>query len=77
MRLVSPVPRLPVTFDEPTSELIRRLAPAGGGSKFAHAAVWEKAARDEQRGELDELRREHAELRVRLARVERELGLEP
>lgn len=66
-----------MTFDEPTSELIRRVAPPRGGSAYAHAAVWEKAARDEQRSDIDELRREQAELRARLERVERELGIVP
>ncbi len=65
-----------MTMDEPTDAILDRVAPRGDKSAYIRTAVVEKAARDEQRGELDELRREHAELRVRLERVERELGLE-
>ncbi len=61
-----------MTLDEPTDAILERVAPAGDKSAYIRAAIAEKAARDEQRGEVDEL----AELRTRLERVERELGLD-
>ncbi len=56
-----------ITFDAPSDEIVKREAQPGDVSAYVRAAVIEKAARDQQRSELDELR-------ARLDRVERKLN---
>jgi ubiquinone biosynthesis protein UbiJ len=75
-------PRFKVTLDSITSELLRRVTRPGEASGFVRAAVAEKVARDESRGEVDELREQVQALtlavdalRERLARVERKTGI--
>ena len=65
--------RLTVTMDEPTDAILERVAPAGDKSAYIRTAIAEKAARDEQRDENAAL----AELRARVERVERALGIGP
>lgn len=60
--------RLTVRLDEPTDAALQRNAAPGDEAAYVRAAVTEKAARDEQRDHLDEIRR-------RLERIERKLGL--
>ncbi len=79
---VATPPRLKVTLDAITSELLRRVTAPGEAAAFVRAAVAEKAARDEARGEVDELREqvqaltvEVGELRERMERVERKAGI--
>jgi hypothetical protein len=67
---VPAVRRLNVTLDEMTNEILRRFAHPGQEAAYVRAAILEKAARDEVRGELDKLRE-------RLDRVERELQITP
>lgn len=64
------VRRLNVTLDEMTNEILRRFAHPGQEAAYVRAAILEKAARDEVRGELDKLRE-------RLERVERQLQITP
>lgn len=71
-----PARRHNVTLDDPTDEVLRRVAKPGQESAYIRAAVNEKAARDEQRSEMDELRAINEQLLERLARVERHLGIE-
>jgi hypothetical protein len=62
--------RLNVTLDEHTDEILRRFAQPGQEAAYVRAAILEKAARDELRGELDELRKRLDALE-RLARERR------
>lgn len=62
--------RLNVTLDEMTNEILRRFARPGQEAAYVRAAILEKAARDEVRGELDLLR-------TRLEHVERKLQITP
>ena len=54
----------------PPNEILRRFAHPGQEAAYVRAAILEKAARDEVRGELDKLRE-------RLERVERQLQITP
>jgi len=47
---------LTVTIDDATNEILGRVAPGGDPSAYVRAAIIEKAARDEKRDELDDLR---------------------
>lgn len=71
-----PARRHNVTLDDPTDEVLRRVARPGQEAAYIRAAVHEKAARDEQRSEMDELRTINEQLLVRVGRVERHLGIE-
>lgn len=55
-------------LDETTSDLLRTVTEPGQASRYVHAAVVEKIARDQMRGELDALRR-------RIEAVERALEI--
>lgn len=57
-----------MTLDDQTQEILHRVAPPGQGAAWVRAAIIEKAARDEQRGELQQILE-------RLERIERKLGL--
>jgi hypothetical protein len=61
--------RFLVRLDDSTDALLRRMAAPGQESAFVRAAIIEKAARDDQRSELDELRQ-------RVQRIERKIGLD-
>lgn len=71
-----PARRHNVTLDDPTDEVLRRVARPGQEAAYIRAAVHEKAARDEQRSEIDELRASNEQLRQRLQRVERQLSIQ-
>lgn len=71
-----PTRRHNVTLDDPTDEVLRRVARPGQEAAYIRAAVHEKAARDEQRSELDELRASNEQLRERLERIERQLNIQ-
>lgn len=60
--------RLNVRLDPETDALLRRVAEPGKESAWVRCAIIEKAARDEQRSELDALRQ-------RLRAVELKLGI--
>lgn len=61
--------RLNITSDARTDAILSRV-PNGDRSQYIRDAIAEKAMRDEHRAELDEIRE-------RLARIERKLGLKP
>jgi polyhydroxyalkanoate synthesis regulator phasin len=69
--------RLNVTLDEPTDEILRRVAKPGDEAAYVRAAIIEKAARDEQRAEVDQLRAQVKDLEARLASLERALQQPP
>lgn len=71
-----PARRHNVTLDDPTDEVLRRVARPGQEAAYIRAAVHEKAARDEQRSEIDELRASNEQLRQRLERIERQLNIQ-
>lgn len=58
--------RLKVTSDPHLDDLLRRLTKPGSEAAYIRMAIVEKAARDEYRGELDDLRR-------RVERLERRI----
>jgi polyhydroxyalkanoate synthesis regulator phasin len=58
-----------VVLDETTDEILRRVAEPGQEAAYVRAAIIEKAARDEQRSELDQLRERVARLEAELARL--------
>jgi hypothetical protein len=58
-----------LTLDDETTAIVRREAKPNQGSAWIRAAIIEKAARDEHRSALDELR-------TRVERIERHLGIE-
>lgn len=59
-----------MSIDTSTQEILRRGAKRGQVAAYVRAAIIEKAARDEMRDEL-------AELRARLDQIERKLGIKP
>jgi hypothetical protein len=61
--------RMSLTLDDETTAIVRREAKPNQGSAWVRTAIIEKAARDEHRAELDELR-------ARVAFIERHLGIE-
>jgi hypothetical protein len=60
--------RMSLTLDDETTAIVRREAKPNQGSAWVRAAIIEKAARDEHRSELDELR-------ARVERLERHLEI--
>lgn len=62
--------RINVTLDNHTDEILRRAARPGQEAAYVRVAVIEKAARDEYRDEL-------AQLRARLERIEKALNVTP
>lgn len=71
MRSVPPIAsdKIEIRTDDELEKVLTRAAPRNR-SAYIRAAIHEKAARDEQQGELDDIRR-------RVARLERTLGLKP
>jgi hypothetical protein len=63
-----PQPRYSVSSDPHINKILGGLT-RGERSAYMRAAVIEKHARDQQRGEIDELRREVAELRELVERL--------
>lgn len=59
-------------IDEATDKILQRVAPPGKAAQYIRVAIIEKAARDELRDELEDLRArlEHAEARLGIATSE-------
>lgn len=60
-----------VNIDDPTDEILRRVAPAGQAAAYIRTAIIEKAARDEQRDVIADLLARVGALEAELERLKR------